>query len=105
MRHFIHASEGRKPVESLKTFEFNGERFFLHVRTDNKDAIGITHHETGFSAGHVPRYTSYHAVGMKRIERGIDAWLADALMLLKRVNPERFELAMKKAKETAHEQG
>ena len=99
MKYFIHTSEGPKPVKSLKAFEFRRESFFLHIRHDNRDAIGITHKETGASAGHVFRYAGYRAVGMKRVERGKDAWLGDALTLLGRVSEERFKAAIAQARE------
>lgn len=98
MKYFIHTAEGRLPVKSLKAFECRGEHIFLHVRHDNRDAIGITHRETGASAGHVPRYTGYRAVGMKRIERSKDDWLGDALYLLGRHSEERFRAAIDKAR-------
>ena len=98
MKYFIHTSEGSKPVKGLKAFEFRGEQFFLHVRHDNRDAIGITHRETGASAGHVFRYAGYRAVGMKRVERGKEVWLRDALTLLGRVSEDRFAMAIKQAR-------
>lgn len=97
MRYFIQTTDGGKPVKMLKAFEFRGEAFFLHVHHQNREAIGITHRETGLSAGHVPRYTGYRAVGIIRIERSRDEWLADALYRLGRISEDRFKEAIKRA--------
>lgn len=98
MKYFIHTVDGRQPVKALKVFEFRGEVFFLHTHHQNRDAIGITHMETGLSAGHIPRYTGYRAVGMKKIERSRDDWLADALYRLGRVSEDRFKEAIDQAR-------
>lgn len=98
MKYFIQTVDGHQPVRALKVFEFRGEAFFLHVDHHNRDAIGITHMETGASAGHVPRYTGYRAVRMKRIERSEAEWLADALCRLGRVSEDRFWEALNKAR-------
>lgn len=99
MKYFIQTVDGHQPVKALKVFEFRGEVFFMHVHHQNRDAIGITHMETGLTAGHVPRYTGYRAVSMKKVERSKDDWRADALYRLGRASVDRFNVALVRARE------
>ena len=99
--YFIQTVDGKKAVKSLKEFEFRGEQFFLHVSVDSRDVIKITHRQTGLGAGQVQRYESYRAVGMKRVERGKDALLGDALFYLGRVPEDRFKAAIEQARSTS----
>ena len=100
-KYTIRIGEARVPVRPIAKFEHRGELFFLHVRADDKDLIGITHVDSGMSAGRMNRYTGYRAVGMKRIAHDKHRLLAMAEEHLSGIPDEKFHAAMAKAREQA----
>lgn len=104
-KYTIRTGEGRVPVRPIAKFEHRGELFFLHVRADDKDFIGITHVDigithvdTGLSAGHIDLYTGYLAGGMKRAVHNKHRLLSMAEAHLSEIPDEKFHAAMAKAR-------
>lgn len=84
-----------RPIVKL---EYRNEHFFLHVDHLNENLIGITHTETGLSAGRIDRYTGYLGINYKRIAHDPFALQTMALAYLSRIPEARFESAMRKAR-------
>ncbi len=97
-KYTIHTSEGRLPVRPIAKLEYLGESFFLHVHHQDRNQVGITHIETGLSAGKLPRYHGYRSMGMKREAVPRERLLIDAAVHLSRVPEGRFRAAMAKAR-------
>ena len=89
---------GRVPVRPIGKFTHRGEDFFIHLHHYNREKVGITHTETGLSAGLLDRYAGYRAIGMKRVARTKQELLDAAEIHLGRVSDERFKTAMAKAR-------
>lgn len=97
-QYTVHTPEGRIPVRPIAKLVHRGENFFLHVRLENADLIGITHTETGLSAGRINRYAGYRAMGMKRVAHSKARLLVDAAAHLARIPDDKFHAAMAKAR-------
>jgi len=99
-KYTIHIPDrgGRVPVRPIGKLTHRGEDFFIHLHHYDRNKVGITHTETGLSAGMIDRYTGYRAIGMKRVANSKQQLLDAAEIHLGRVSDERFKAAMTKAR-------
>lgn len=99
MAKFTILVEGeRVPVRPIGKFTHRGESFFIHSHQYDRDKAGITHTESGLSAGTIDRHAGYRAIGMKRVAFTRQELLDAAVARLARIPEENFQQAMRRAR-------
>ncbi len=88
----------RIAVRPMGKFTHRGEAFFIHSHQYNRDRVGITHTDSGLSAGMIDRYAGYRAIGMKRVAYSKQQLMDAAVARLARIPEENFLQAMRRAR-------
>jgi hypothetical protein len=99
-KYTINVKGQRVPVRKIAAFDYLGESFFLHIHKSQNDMIGITHTETGLSAGKVSRFNYYVQInqGRQAYKYTKEELLESALKTLARIPERNFKLAMERAR-------
>ena len=97
-KYTIRVEGERVPVRPIGKFTHRGEAFFIHLQRYTRDKVGITHVESGLSAGMIDRYTGYRAIGMKRVAYSKQQLMDAAVARLARIPEENFLQAMRRAR-------
>jgi hypothetical protein len=105
-KYTINIQGQRVPVRKIAAVDYLGESFFLHVHKSQNDMIGITHTETGLSAGKVSRFNYYVQInqGRQAYKYTKDELIDAALRHLARIPERNFRLAMDRARMSAEQQ-
>lgn len=105
-KYTINVQGQRVPVRKIAAFDYLGESFFLHIHKSQNDMIGITHTETGLSAGKVSRFNYYVQInqGRQAYKYTKEELLESALKNLARIPERNFRLAMDRARMSTAQQ-